>query len=292
MTVLFRVSAAASALLLLASAALAEDLKPRVISGVGLVGSESVRHDTVGDRYLVGNLGQRGAANDGFISVISPDLSVKDLKWIEGGRNGVTLLDPLGLIVAGDVVHVADVGAVRRFDRATGAPLGSTEIPGSVRLNDLAIDADGNVYVTDSGNETTPGAIHRISAEGNVSVFAERDASLLRPNGIAVTPDGLIVHGGLGGAVLVFRDAAGRIVREQTLPTGRIDGIVALPNGALLVASQDGHRVYRVDADPAVAPQVVAADIAVPAAIGVDLTRRLVLVPQIAAASVTVVNLP
>ena len=279
-------------LLLAAPASWAEDPEPRVISGVGFAGSESVRHDVVGDRYLVGNLGQRGEANDGFISVINPDLSVGELKWIEGGRDGVTLRDPLGLIISGDVIHVADVASVRRFDRATGAPLGSTDIPGAVRLNDLAIDPSGNVYVTDSGSEATPGAIYRISAEGEVSIFAERDAGLLRPNGIAVTPDGLIVHGGLGGAVLVFRDATGRIVRERTLPTGRIDGIVTLPDGSLLVASQDGHRVYLVAADEAVAPHVVAGDIAVPAAIGADLTRRLVLVPQIAAASITVVSLP
>ena len=279
-------------LLLAAPASWAEDPEPRVISGVGFAGSESVRHDVVGDRYLVGNLGQRGEANDGFISVINPDLSVGELKWIEGGRDGVILRDPLGLIISGDVIHVADVASVRRFDRATGAPLGSTDIPGAVRLNDLAIDPSGNVYVTDSGSEATPGAIYRISAEGEVSIFAERDAGLLRPNGIAVTPDGLIVHGGLGGAVLVFRDATGRIVRERTLPTGRIDGIVTLPDGSLLVASQDGHRVYFVDADEAVAPHVVAGNIAVPAAIGADLTRRLVLVPQIAAASITVVSLP
>lgn len=281
-----------SVLVLAATAAWAEDPEPRVISGVGLVGSESVRHDVVGDRYLVGNLGQRGEANDGFISVINPDLSVDELKWIEGGRDGVTLRDPLGLIISGDIIHVADVASVRRFDRSTGGYLGSTDIPGAVRLNDLAIDRSDNVYVTDSGSETTPGAIYRISAEGEVSIFAERDATLLRPNGIAVTTDGLIVHGGLGGAVLVFRDRTGRIFRERTLPTGRIDGIVALPDGSLLVASQDGHRVYLIGADEAVPPHVVVGDIAVPAAIGADIARRLVLIPQIAAASITVVNLP
>ena len=38
-----------------------------------------------------------------------------------------------------------------------------------------------------------------------------------------------------------------------------MDGIVALPNGALLVASQDGHNVYHVPASGK--PTVVASDI-------------------------------
>jgi streptogramin lyase len=282
----------AAVLVIAAASAPAEEQEPRVVAGVGFVGSESVRHDVVGDRYLVANLGQRGAANDGFISILTPDLSVGDLKWIEGGRDGVELRDPLGLVVKDDTIYVADVAAVRRFDRATGAPMGSTEVPGAVRLNDLAVDDAGVIYVTDSGNDTTPGALYRVSADGEVSIFAQRDAALQRPNGVAVAGDGTIVHGGLGGARLVFRDAAGRVVRERTLPTGRIDGIVALPDGDLLVASQDGHVVYRVPADESEPPRVVARDIPVPAAIGADLGRRRLLVPQIAAASVTVIDLP
>lgn len=266
--------------------------EPRVVAGVGFVGSESVRHDVAGDRYLVANLGQRGEPNDGFIAILTPDLSVAELKWIEGGRDGAELRDPLGLFIRGDTIYVADVAAVRRFDRATGAPKGSTEVPGAVRLNDLAVDEAGVIYVTDSGNNTTPGALYRISADGEVSAFAERDAALQRPNGVAIASDGTIVHGGLGGAALVFRDTAGRMVRERTLPTGRIDGIAALPDGDLLVASQDGHVVYRVPADASEPPQVVARDIPIPAAIGADLGRRRLLIPQIAAASVTVVDLP
>lgn len=265
--------------------------EPRVIAGVGFAGSEAARHDVDGDRYLVTNLGTRGAANDGFIAVLSPDLSVRDLKWIEGGANGVELRDPLGLVIAGDTIYVADVDAVRRFDRVTGAPRGSTRVPGAVRLNDLAVDPAGVVYVTDSGNETTPGAIYRISPEGEVTEFAPRSPELMRPNGVALTPDGTIVHGGLGDATLVYRDEAGRIVRQRTLPTGRLDGIVALPDGSLFVASQNGHVVYRVPGDAGQEPEVVAHDIATPAAIGVDVGRGRLLIPQIAAASLTVVQL-
>lgn len=277
---------------LAAGVAHAEDIEPRVIGAVGFVGSEAARHDVAADRYLVSNLNTRGPANDGFISILGPDLSVRELKWIEGGRDGVELHEPLGFMIHGDTLYVADLGAVRLFDRDSGAPKGAIPVEGSVRLNDIAVDAEGTLYVTDSGNETTPGALYRITPDGQVSEFAARSPELQRPNGVAVTRDGLIVHGGLGGATLVFRDAAGQVVRTRDLPTGRIDGIVALPDGRLLVASQDGRLVYRLADQGETPPEVVARDIAVPAAIGADVQRRRLLVPQIAAATVTVVDLP
>lgn len=260
-----------------------------VISGVGLEGSEAARHDPVSDHYVVTNLGPRGAGNDGFISLLAPDGTVKNLKWISGGVGGVELRDPLGVIIAGDTIYVADTTAVRKFDRRTGAPTGSIDVPGAVRLNDLAMGG-GVLYVTDSGSDDSPGALFAISADGVVTAFAQRDPALERPNGIAVTPDGAIVHGGRG-VNLVFRNAQGSILREVTLPTGRMDGIVALADGGLLVASQDGHNVYHLPPDGG-KPTVVAKDIEVPAAIGHDAARKRLIVPQIRAASVTLFDLP
>lgn len=277
---------------LLAVSAAEDPGGPAVLSGVGFVNTESARHDVEGDRYLIGNLGPRGDGNDGFISIVSPDLQVVELKWIEGGRDGVVLKEPLGLITTGQVVHVADTDAIRSFDRTTGAPVRTVEVPGAVRLNDLAAAPDGTLYVTDSGNETTAGALYRISPAGEASVFVERGEGLQRPNGIAVTPDGAIVHGGLLGRTLFYRDAQGRLLRQRDLPTGRIDGVIAMPDGDLFVASQDGHLVYRVPADEAAAPVAVASDIPIPAAIGVDAQRRRVLVPQIRVSTLTVVDLP
>ena len=61
-------------------------------------------------------------------------------------------------------------------------------------------------------------------------------------------------------------------------------------DGSLLVASQDGHNVYHVPKTGA--PRVVAADIAVPAAIGHDPKRRRLLVPQIRLATLAFYDLP
>lgn len=256
----------------------------QVVQSVGLEGSEAARYDAARDEYLVSNLGQRGTAEDGFVSRLAPDGTVTALKWISTG-----LVDPLGIALHGDTFYVADVGAVRLFDRTSGALRRSIEVPGAVRLNDLAVAPDGTIYVTDSGSNDAAGALWRISPAGEVSAFAARDPALERPNGIAILPDGNIIHGGRG-VNLVVRTPAGAIVREITLPTGQFDGIVVLPDGRLLVASQLGHNVYRVDLATG-RSEIVAENIEIPAAIGFDPRRSRLLVPQIRAASVTFFDL-
>jgi sugar lactone lactonase YvrE len=259
----------------------------QVIADVGFQNSEAVRYDAADDRYIVANLGPRGPGNDGFVSLVSPEGAVLELKWIEGGVDGVSLHEPLGLFIRGDEIHVADQRAIRVFDRRTGAALRTIEVPDAVRLNDLYVTEAGVAYVTDSGTDTDPGALYRIQPDGTVEAFVARSADLHRVNGVAVTAEGLVVHGGLLSDVLTFRNAqTGAVVRELTLPTGRIDGIVPLADGGLLVASQNGHNVYHVSAGGEA--RAVAADIPVPAAIGYDTRRGRLLVPQIVASSVTI----
>ena len=272
---LFKTALAACVLAAAASAAHAQQ---RQIKPAGLSMPECIRYDAVGDRWIVSNRGG-DAPNDGFISLMAPDGSISTLKWIEGGKNGVTLNDPLGVFVTRSRIYVADTAAVHVFDRATGAPVRSTPIPGAIRLNDLTVSAAGDVYVTDTGSDETPGALFRIAADGTLSTLAARSADLQRPNGIAVTARGNIVHGGRGNE-LYYRAPTGQLMGRRTLPTGRFDGIVALAEDELLVASQDGHVVYRVPTTPD-APVVVAKDLDVPAAIGFDTKRRRLAVPQI-----------
>ncbi|MDF7777643.1 SMP-30/gluconolactonase/LRE family protein [Sphingomonas sp. AOB5] len=275
-----------AATLLIAGPALAQ-APVKVLENAGFDGPESARHDPVRDEYLVTSTGPRGPESNGFVSRVSPDGNVIAAKWIEGGRNGVTLTDPFGIFIAGERIYVADVKAVHVFDRLSGAPFRSIPIPDAVRLNDLFVTANGTIYVTDSGSDDSPGALYRIDAAGKVSEFVKRDPVLERPNGIAVLADGTVVHGGRG-VNLSFRSPAGRLLREVTLPFGRFDGIVPLADGSLLVSSQDGHGVYHLPANGK--PVMVVKDIPVPAAIGFDIKRSRILIPQIRAATLTIVE--
>src|SRR6266700_4141035 len=127
----------------------------KVATVLGFLAPESVLHNSAQDIYFVSNINGSPMAkdNNGFISRVRPDGAVENLKFIEGGRNGVTLNAPKGLALEGDTLWVADIDAVRAFNAKTGAPLDSVSLAklGAVFLNDLVVTATGALYITDTG---------------------------------------------------------------------------------------------------------------------------------------------
>src|SRR5205085_11405116 len=107
----------------------------------GIKAPESVLYDVAGDQYLVSNINGQPLDKDGngFISRLTPEGRVAELKWIAGGAKGVTLNAPKGMGIKGDTLFVADIDAVRMFNRETGAPTGPRTVPGAVFVNDIAI---------------------------------------------------------------------------------------------------------------------------------------------------------
>ncbi|MGH2397863.1 MAG: ATP-binding protein, partial [bacterium] len=95
--------------------------KPTIVEG-GFQTPESVLYDTRADVYLVSNINGKPTDTDGngFISRVSPAGKVLALKWIDGTKQGVTLNAPKGTAISGTTLYVADITAVRMFDRSTG----------------------------------------------------------------------------------------------------------------------------------------------------------------------------
>ena len=75
---------------------------------------EGIVHDTAADVYFVSNINGNPPAKDGngFISRVRPDGTVDSLRFIAGGRGGVTLHAPKGMALKGDTLWVADVDAM------------------------------------------------------------------------------------------------------------------------------------------------------------------------------------
>src|SRR5438034_3460416 len=126
----------------------------RVLAVAGFSTPESVLLDSAQDIYFVSNINGSPTAkdNNGFISRVRPDGAIENLKFIEGGRAGVTLNAPKGLAVAGDTLWVADIDVVRAFNARTGAPIDSVKFDsasagggGAVFLNDVTVDRKSGV---------------------------------------------------------------------------------------------------------------------------------------------------
>jgi hypothetical protein len=265
----------------------------------GFIRSESVIHDTENDYYLVSNItnGPRDIDNSGFISRVKPNGKVKDLKWIEGGQKGVTLNAPKGMAIANGILYVADIDNVRQFNVKNGKPLGSILVPGATFLNDMTSDSTGNVYVTDSGFTTVPAfgpsgtdAIYKITPAGVLSKIAGGNSLLNHPNGIVALPDGklkVVTYDPFNGTKELYTiDMMGVKSAVIPMPTGLLDGIVALPGGFIVsswVGSSDATnklgKVYFVALDGTVT--TLATDLENPADIGYDYTRNRLLIPEL-----------
>ena len=257
------------------------------VADVGFATPESVLHDPAADVYLVSNINGSPSAVDGngFISRVSPDGTVTELKWIDGGVDGVTLDAPKGMAVIGDTLYVADISFVRFFDRATGAPKGDIEIPGATFVNDLAAGRDGWLMVSDTGvvfgdsgaEDTGSAAVYVISPEGALTQIASGER-LDRPNGVlgSMAHDAIVVAP-FGGDTVYALDNDGQRVDLAALPSGGLDGIVETSDGRLLVTSWGGGAVFSVDMSGDV--ETFASGLPAPADLGYDGVRDRIMVP-------------
>ena len=260
----------------------------RVLAVEGFLTPESVLYDSIQDVYFVANVVgvETAKDNNGFISRVKPDGAVENLRWVEGGRNGVTLNSPHGMALAGDTLWIADLDAVRAFHARTGAALDSISLADSnaVFLNDVAVALTGALYITDTGirfddvgNVLHPGPdrVFRIAPDRKISV-AIRGDSLGWPNGIALDPIGkrfIIVSYG-GKAVLSWKPGDKKATTIAS-GAGGYDGVEVV-NGKILLSSWNDSSVSRVEGNTLVK---LVAGVPGPAGIGYDSRRNRVLIP-------------
>jgi hypothetical protein len=317
---LFPHVAAALALAALSSATVLAAEPDRVVVS-GFDHPESVVHDTILDLYLVSNVGTLppggfpGALDhNGFISRVSPEGIILDLKWIRDGVNGVTLNSPKGIWLYRRALYVADVDTLRIFDRFTGVPLRNIAMPNpfapnSLFLNDVVVDSDGTAYLTDNLNS----AIFAVDPDGRASVLAS-GPQVGAPNGILADESGVSWVTFFGHEVRRLK-RSGKFVTEATLPTVDVSGLqlapgVPLPPGALLldgygrfegsllVSSWVTGKIYRIGRSGKEIETIVEVRGAVnspppdgPADLNIDQRRNRLLVPLFNANQLLVVSL-
>lgn len=260
---------------------------------------ESVKYDADLDVFFVSNINGNPSQKDGngFISVVRADSTgvVKMLaesgKAPAGGGKAVTLNAPKGLAIKGDTLWVADIDVVHAINKRTGASIRDVTVAGATFLNDVAIGADGAVYVTDTGIKfdatggmTHPGVnrIFRI-ASGKVTTVAEGD-SLRNPNGLAYDAAGKrwLLAPFDGKDVMAMADGAKNPTVLATGP-GQYDGIELLADGRIVVSSWADSAVY-VISNGTMTKAITGVE--APADIGVDPKRGIIAIPRFNAGKV------
>lgn len=258
---------------------------------IGFQGPESVRYDPEQDVFFVSNMTGYGSAKDGngFItrmSAANPNVAVV---FVQGGRNGAVLHAPKGIALHGDTLWVADIDALRGFDRRTGAPLATLDFAPlrATLLNDVAVGPDGTLRVTDTGIQMTevgvihtgPDRIFAVGPNGAITSVAENPA-LRQPNGItwdAAAKQWLVVSfDPFVGEVATFapKDSTRHVLFRA--PQGRLDGVEALGAGQILYTSwaDSSVHLYAGGRDRRLVRAVPE-----PADIGIDTRRHRLAIP-------------
>jgi glucose/arabinose dehydrogenase len=269
--------------LLTPAAAVAGDQVPKPLVS-GLKNPESMVVGADG-RIYISEIGDFGTDGDGRIMVIDKGKAVPFATGLD---------DPKGMVAWQRWLFVADNQRVWRID-----PKGKAEVFAAAKafptpplfLNDIAVDEQGTLYVSDSGDlKGGGGAIYRIDPRGKVTLVtnAKRNPRLKVPNGLVL--DGmshlLMVDFGSGELLRIrIADGTTTLVADGF---GGGDGLAWDMHGRLYISDWKNGRVFVIPR-PGQKPVLLAAGFKSAADICLDPTRRFILVPDMMAGTVTAI---
>lgn len=214
---------------------------------------EGIAWDPTRKAFLVGSSAQ------GTISVVRADGSVIPLvaPFAQVSVLGITVDVPRRRILAAYTDYffrlmgavdpsLPPVSGVGVFDLATGAVrhlVDLSEGQAQPRANDVTVDRDGTIHVTDAGVDT----VTSVSRDGKVLHVIRDDrfrTDGTGPNGIVQHPAGFLLMGKYDGGRLFRIDrprSARPMVSEVRLDRApaSIDGIALRPDGSLVVVTND-----------------------------------------------------
>ena len=266
-------------------------LARKVATVDGFYGPEAARYDAEQDAWFVSNMLGPGSAHDGqgyIVRLEGSSVGIASM-WAISGRNGVRLDAPKGIAFQGDTLWTADIDVLRGFNKRTGAPVGEIDFRpyGAVLLNDLAVGPDGTMYITDTGIEMTdigvlyPGGdkIFVVSPGRKISVLTQ-GPQLKRPNGVVWDPASkqwTVVAFDPFDSELYVPGKGADAPRVLAHGKGRFDGVQSLGDGRFLVSGWSDSALMVIGNGENVR---LVRDLTSPAAIGIDMKRHLVAIPE------------
>lgn len=245
----------------------------------GFLTPESALFDAKSGVLYVSNVNGApdGKDGNGFISKVAADGQILTLKWAAG------MDAPKGLGLFGGKLYVADIDRLHEIDTSSGKVTASYPAADAKFLNDVAVDGDGNVYVSDMATNV----IWRL-ANGTFAPWLQ-DAKLENPNGLAVEGGNLrvatwgVMSNGFETKVpghLISIAIGDKHMTDlgDGKPFGNLDGLEPLGGGAYLVSDWMTGKVMRFAADGTVTTLLELGQGS--ADIGYDANHKTLYVPQ------------
>jgi sugar lactone lactonase YvrE len=208
---------------------------------------ESVLYAPTEGVLFVSNIDGKPDEKDGqgFISKVSPtNGTIVELNWVSG------LNAPKGMAVSDDSskLYVSDITDLVEIDITNGQITNRYTIPGSTFLNDVASDKQGNIYVSDTGSNST----YKLENNTSAPRIWLQTPELNSPNGLYVdNSTNKLVIASLGGSLSLV-DLDNKTIGNlgTQVPIGSLDGIVGDTGENLYyVTDWAAGKVYAVNSD-------------------------------------------
>lgn len=258
----------------------------------GLLTPESVVQAADG-RVYVSEINGFGTDGDGQIRVIQQGQSSVLVKGLN---------DPKGLAFFDHYLYIADKTQVLRVDLQQQPAKAEIFVAASAFpkvpqfLNDLAFDAKGNLYLSDSGDilgTGKGGAIYKISPQRQLQLLIDgaMDTRVLAPNGLLPDATGEQLYWvDFTSGILYLLNTSNKRMVEVANGFGGGDGIVKTSDGSVYVSDWKNGRVFHVSQSGKVSLIKQGYQSAADIALGVD--GRSLLVPDMKAGLLDVLTLP
>lgn len=216
---------------------------------------EAARFDPDLGVYFVANIdgSPLGKDGNGYISRLSREGTVDSLRFIAGGRGGVTLNAPKGMAIKGDTLWVADIDVARAFDKRTGKPIATVSLAGQAKfLNDAVVGPDGAIYMTDTGvaddgkgGMAHPGPDRVFRIAGRKATVALEFPDKPGPNGITwdSAASKFVIVSFQGPSIYHWApgDSAATVLAQGP---GMMDGIEPLGDGSFVVSTWTDSSLF------------------------------------------------
>jgi DNA-binding beta-propeller fold protein YncE len=241
---------------------------------------------TSGTEYFISSVNgdPESADNNGFITKLDASGKILNLKFIQGGMDGVTLNAPKGMASVEQTLYVADLSQLRMFDAGTGKPIGSLTIPTAPgqappSLTDVAYDGAGLLYCSDQHANR----IYRVQIAQRKVALLVADPSLAGPAGLAVHPKSgqlIAVSWEKGKIFAITPEGAVSEIFSNGFFSSRFSNLRGVDFdrwGNMYVSDFTTGKVWRMTWDKRF--QVIAEYLPSPGDLGIDRTNNLILVP-------------
>lgn len=194
-------------------------------------GSESVLYYSENNTIFVscGNTNASEKDGDGFIAIIHPDGSVKNMDWVTG------LNAPKGMAIMNNSLYVTDIDEMVQIDLSSGKIQNKIPVDGAEFLNDAATDGS-YIYFSDMRQAK----VYRM-ADGKYEMIAENVPSINGLESFNGTLYGLNKEG-----LIKFDNNGGYEILTDEVQGG--DGLVIL-DGDTFIASRWAGQIFYIDGD-------------------------------------------